>query len=85
MIKLIPEISNIENPKETTKPLRISCQSVLIPRKISGTFYTKSREKCMEFEGKSTRKLKEKQREYFTRANKNIKDKYKNYLNRIIY
>jgi hypothetical protein len=39
----------------------------LIPRKISGTFYAKSREKYMEFEenneefeGKMTRNLKEK-------------------------
>jgi len=32
------------------KSLRISCQSVLISRKISGTFYAKSREKYMEFE-----------------------------------
>ena len=56
------------------KSLRISCQSVLISRKISGTFYAKSREKYMEFEenkeefeGKRTRNLKEKHREFFTR------------------
>jgi hypothetical protein len=33
--------------------MRISCQSVLIHRKISGTVYAKSREKYMEFEGKT--------------------------------
>jgi hypothetical protein len=55
--------------------LRISCQSVLISRKISGIFYAKSREKYMEFaenneefEGKLTRNLKEKHREFFTRG-----------------
>jgi hypothetical protein len=91
MIKLIPEIkrNNLfkyrKSERNPQKPLRISCESVLISRKISGTFYAKSRQKYMEFEGKSTRKLKEKQREFFTRANKNTKDKYKNYLNRIIY
>jgi hypothetical protein len=57
------------------KPSRISCQSVLIPRKISSTFYAESREKYMEFEknneefeGKSTRNLKEKHREFFIRV-----------------
>jgi hypothetical protein len=61
--------------KSLQKLLRISCQSVLISRKISGTFYAKYREKYMEFEenneefeGKRTRNLKEKHREFFTRV-----------------
>ncbi len=44
-----------------------------LPRKISGTFYAKLREKYMEFEenneefeGKMTRNLKEKHRVFFT-------------------
>ncbi len=60
--------------RSSQKPSRISCQSVLIPRKISGTFYAEFREKYMEFEetneefeGKMTRNLKEKHREFFTR------------------
>jgi hypothetical protein len=58
----------MEIPKDPQKPSRISCQSVLIPRKISGIFYAKFREKYMEFEGKMTRNLKEKHREFFTRV-----------------
>jgi hypothetical protein len=56
MIKLFLEITrnNLFKSKKSErspqKPSRISCQSVLIPRKISGTFYAKSREKYMEFE-----------------------------------
>ena len=45
-----------------------------MPRKVSGTFYAKSRKKYMEFEenneefeGKMARNLKEKHREFFTR------------------
>jgi hypothetical protein len=59
MIKLILEITrnNLfkyqKSERRTTEPLRISCQSLLIPRKISDTFYAKSREKYMEFEGKT--------------------------------
>jgi hypothetical protein len=74
MIKLILEITrnNLFKYRKTErspkKPSRISCQSFLIPRKISGTFYAKSREKNMEFEGKMTRNLKEKYREFFTRV-----------------
>jgi hypothetical protein len=63
--------------KKLKKPSRISCQSVLIPRKISGTFYAEFLEKYMEFEennveigGNSTRNLKEKHKEFFTRVNK---------------
>jgi hypothetical protein len=76
MIKLILEITRKSvfkyknSERNTQKQLRISLQSVLIPRKISGTFYVKSREKYMEFEGKMTRNLKEKNREFFTRVNK---------------
>ena len=66
MIKLILENTrnNLFKSIKTEcpqKPFRISYQSVLIPRKISGPFYAKSREKYMkfeenneEFEGKST-------------------------------
>jgi hypothetical protein len=81
MIKFIIEIprNNLfkyrKPERSPQKPLRISCQSVLIPRKISGIFYEKSREKYMEFEenneefeGKITRNLKEKHREFFTRV-----------------
>jgi uncharacterized beta-barrel protein YwiB (DUF1934 family) len=56
MIKLILEITrnNLFKYKKSEcspkKSLRISCQSVLIPRKISGTFYAKSREKYIDFE-----------------------------------
>jgi hypothetical protein len=64
-----------KSERSPKKSLRISCQSVLIPRKISGTIYAKSREKYMdfeeineEFEGKVTRNLKEKHREFFTRV-----------------
>jgi hypothetical protein len=41
MIKLILEITqnNIDSPQ---KPLGISCQSVLIPHKISVSFYAKN-------------------------------------------
>jgi hypothetical protein len=44
MIKLILELheiiySNMESPQKLS---RISCQSILIPRKISGTFYAKN-------------------------------------------
>ena len=39
------------------KPLRISCQSDFNPRKISGTFYAKSRENTWNLM-KTTRKLK---------------------------
>ena len=45
MIKLIYEItgSNLfKSKKFRKKSLRISCQSVLISRKISGTFYAKN-------------------------------------------
>ena len=55
MIKLILEITrnnlfkSKKSEKKTQKSLRISCQSVLIFRKISRTFYAKSREKYMEF------------------------------------
>jgi hypothetical protein len=74
MIKLILEITrnNLfkykKSERSPQKPLRISCQSDFNPRKISGTFYAKSREKYMEFEGKLTRNLKEKHREFFTRV-----------------
>jgi hypothetical protein len=73
MIKLILEITrnNLfkyrKSERSTQKSLRISCQSVLIPSRISGTFYAKYRKIYMEFEGKVTRKLKEKHREFFTR------------------
>ena len=80
MIKLTLEITrnNLfkykKSERSSQKPQRISCQSVLIPRKISGTFYVKSSEKYMEFEGnneefegKTTRNLKGKHREFFTR------------------
>ena len=56
MIKLILEITrnnlfkSKKSEKKPQKSFRISCQSVLISRKISGTFYAKSREKYMEFE-----------------------------------
>jgi hypothetical protein len=73
MIKLILEITRnnlfkYRKPERSPKkPSRILCQSVLIPRKISGTFYAKFCEKYMEFEenneefeGKMTRNLKEK-------------------------
>jgi hypothetical protein len=77
--KKLPDISSSEMSFKhflsLQKLLRISCQSVLISRKISGIFYAKSREKYMEFEknnkefeGKRTRNLKEKHREFFTRA-----------------
>ena len=80
MIKLILEITrnNLFKTKKSERspqnPSRISCQRVLITRKISGTFYTKFRKKYMKFEenneeieGNSTRNLKEKHREFFTR------------------
>ena len=80
MIKLILEITRnnlfkYRKPERSPqKPPRISCQSVLIPRQISGTFYAKSHEKYMEFKenneefgGKMTRNLKAKYREFFTR------------------
>ena len=56
-IKLILEITrnNLFESKKSEKAqnsLRISCQSVLISCKISGTFYVKSREKYMEFRRK---------------------------------
>ena len=73
MIKLIPEITRNNlfkyknSERSPQKPLRISCQSVSIPRKITGNFSEKSRVKYMEFEenneefeGKITRTLKEK-------------------------
>ena len=56
MIKLILEITRNNlfknrNPERSQqKPSRISCHSVLFPRKISGTFYAKFREKYMKFE-----------------------------------
>ena len=56
IIKLILEITlnnlfkSKKFRKKSQKSLRISCQSVLISRKISGTFYAKSREKYVEFE-----------------------------------
>ena len=65
-IKLILEITrnNLFKTKKSErspkKPSRIPCQSVLIPRKISGTFYVESREKYMEFEGNN--------KEFFTRV-----------------
>jgi hypothetical protein len=74
MIKLILEITRNDlliykkSERSPQKPLRISCQTVLIPRKISGTFYAKSREKYIRFDGKITLKLKEKHREFFTRV-----------------
>ena len=78
--KKLPDNSSSEMSvkiyKSLQKLLRISCQSVLISHKISGTFYAKSREKYTEFEenneefeGKRTRNLKEKHREFFTRGN----------------
>ena len=52
-----------KSERSPQKPLRISCRSLLIPRKIYGTFYAKSRGKYVEFEennvgydGKITRK-----------------------------
>ncbi len=81
MIKLILDITRNNlfkygKPKRSPqKPSSISCQSVLISRKSSGTFYAKFCEKYMEFEenyeefqGKMTRNLKEKHREFFTRV-----------------
>jgi hypothetical protein len=56
MIKLILEIprNNLFKYKKfessRQKSLRILCQSVLIPRKISGTFYAKSREQNLKFQ-----------------------------------
>ena len=53
MIKLILEISKInlfKSKKSEKSHKRISCQSILISRKISSTFYAKSREKDVEFE-----------------------------------
>jgi hypothetical protein len=79
MKKLILEIiqKNLfktkKDEKSSQNPSRISCQSVLIPRKISGTFYVESRENFMEFEdnveieGNSTRNLKKKHKEFITR------------------
>ena len=75
MIKLILEITrnNLfkfkKVRKKPQKSLRISCQSVLISRRISGTFYAKSREKYMEFE-ENKEKFEEKHREFFTRGSK---------------
>jgi hypothetical protein len=79
MIKLILDITrnslfqSKKSERSSQKSLRIPCQSVLISRKISGTFYAKSRENYMElednnekFEGKGTRNLKEKHREFFS-------------------
>ncbi len=61
MIKFILEIT-LNNlfkyrklERSPQKPSRISCQSVLIPRKISGIFYAKLCEKYMEFEVNMTR------------------------------
>jgi hypothetical protein len=81
MIKVILQITrnNLFKYKKSEsspkKSLRISCQSVLIPRKFSDTYYAKSREKYLdfeeiyeEFEGKVTRNLKEKHRDFFTRV-----------------
>jgi hypothetical protein len=81
MIKLILDITrnslfqSKKSERSSQKLLRISCQSVLIPRKISATFYAKSRENYMElednnekFEGKGTRNLKGKHREFFSRV-----------------
>jgi hypothetical protein len=78
MIKLILEITRNNSYKyrkperSPQKPLRISCQSILILRKIFGNFYAKSCEKYMEFEenneefeGIMTRNLKKKHREFF--------------------
>jgi hypothetical protein len=77
MIKLILEITRynlFKYKKSESSPrnsLRISCQSVLNPGKISGTFYSKSSEKYMkleesneEFEGKITRNVKKKHRNF---------------------
>ena len=56
MIKLIVEITrnnlfkSKKCEKKPQKSLKISGQSVLISRKISGIFYAKSREKYMEYE-----------------------------------
>jgi hypothetical protein len=57
----------------------VTGQSVLIPRKISGTFYAEFREKYLEFEennveieGNSTKNLKEKHKEFFTRGSVQI-------------
>jgi hypothetical protein len=64
-----------KSERSSQKSLRISCQSVLIPRKISSTFDAKSHENYMElednnekFEGKGTRNLKKKHREFFNRV-----------------
>jgi hypothetical protein len=63
MIKLTLEITRKNlfkfraYKKSPQKPLRISCQSVLIPRKISGNFYAKSRVKYRVFEEKNEGKL----------------------------
>jgi hypothetical protein len=59
MIKLIHEITrnNLfkynKSERSLQKPLRISCQRVLIPRKISGIFYAKFCEKYMDLEEKT--------------------------------
>jgi hypothetical protein len=53
MIKLILDLLLFKykmSERSLQKSLRISCQSVLIHRKISVTFYAKSREKYVEFE-----------------------------------
>jgi hypothetical protein len=74
MIKLILEFTqkNLfkckKSDRSPQKSLRISSQSVLVPRKISGIFYANSSEKYMEFEEKSTRNLKEKHKEFFTQV-----------------
>jgi hypothetical protein len=71
MIKLILEITRnnlfkYKKPESSPqKSLKISCQSVLIQGKISGTFYAKSREKQMKFDSE---KFEGNQREFFTRV-----------------
>jgi hypothetical protein len=53
MIQLILEITRnnfFKSKKSERSHKRISCKSVLISRKISGTYYAESREKYMEFE-----------------------------------
>ena len=56
MINLILEITRInlfkyrKSERSPQKSLRISCQSVLIPRKISGTLLREISQKYMKFE-----------------------------------
>jgi hypothetical protein len=67
MIKLIPDITrNIYSIKESLKEAHKSHYEFHVNKCLNtGTFYAKSREKYMEFEGKITRKFKEKHGKFF--------------------